>query len=146
MSAPYPTRPSPSKQHLSQLRKRRHSAVSNNASEDEDGDEPLASLNPAVKANTAGTGAVATAGATTAGGRKRAAKAAGWNPASVDLLTVGHAVDYRYSTEISQMVSDLVQIVDSYMALPSQVSSCWCLLPRFMYFARYKIRYSELCT
>lgn len=112
MSASNATRPSPSKQQLSQLRKRRHSAVSNNGSEDEEGDEPLAALNPATKANTTGSGTTATAGATTAGGRKRAAKAAGWNPASVDLLTVGHAVDYRYSTEISQMVSDFVWAVD----------------------------------
>ncbi|KAJ9103953.1 hypothetical protein QFC21_002416 [Naganishia friedmannii] len=112
MSVPNPTRPSPSKQQLLQMRKRRHSAVSNNGSEDEDGDEPLASLNPAAKATITGTGAAPNASATTAGGRKRAAKAAGWNPASVDLLTVGHAVDYRYSTEISQMIYVFCEIQD----------------------------------
>jgi hypothetical protein len=119
MSNSATTRPSPSKQQQQQLaqaaRKRRHSAISNGnaaqGSDDDDPDEPLAAANPLLKnSNTAGPSTAATGGAAaTTGGRKRGAKAAGWNPASVDLLTVGHAVDYRYSTEISQMVrSDLL--------------------------------------
>jgi hypothetical protein len=105
MSTTTTNRPSPTKQpsHPSAQRKRRHSALSPapNGSEDEEHDEPLASsVNPLVKPSASGPAAA------TGGGRKRGgAKAAAWNPAGVDLATVGHAVDYRYTTEISQMVS-----------------------------------------
>lgn len=117
MSTMSANRPSPSKQQqqqLSQARKRRHSAISNGnaaqGSDDDDPDEPLAALNPLLKSSTSAgaSNPITTNGpAAPTGGRKRGAKAAGWNPASVDLLTVGHAVDYRYSTEISQMVRAL---------------------------------------
>lgn len=121
MSTSTPNRPSPSKQQQQQFaqaaRKRRHSAISNGnaaqGSDDDDPDEPLAGPNPLLKSsNTAGPSTAATGGSATAtGGRKRGAKAAGWNPASVDLLTVGHAVDYRYSSEISQMVCSAICLV-----------------------------------
>lgn len=94
------TRPCPIKQSsTAPPRKRRHSAIDQGTadrSEDEDPDDaqPVVTKGPATAAPAA----------TTTGGRKRAAKSAAWNPAGVDLATVGHAVEYRYTTEISQMV------------------------------------------
>lgn len=142
-------RPSPSKQQHQQLsqgaRKRRHSAISNGnaaqGSDDDDPDEPLAASNPLLKnSNSAGSNNTASTGgaATTTGGRKRGAKAAGWNPASVDLLTVGHAVDYRYTTEISQMVRTWDLSLDNPL-ISAPVN-------RYMYFAKFKNQSLRLYT
>lgn len=134
------TRPSPTKQpsHPSSQRKRRHSALSPapNASEDEDHDEPLASsVNPLVKPSASGSAAA------TGGGRKRGgAKAAAWNPAGVDLATVGHAVDYRYTTEISQMVSFFSRL---WVAVETGEL---IIRDRSMYFVRFKNRLGRRCA
>ncbi|GHJ83977.1 hypothetical protein NliqN6_0379 [Naganishia liquefaciens] len=106
------TRPSPTKQSSTvPPRKRRHSAIEQGAadrSEDEDPDDTHAGAGnlkgAAAAAAAAATTAATTTTTTTAGGRRRGAKAAAWNSAGVDLATVGHAVEYRYTTEISQMI------------------------------------------